>query len=210
MSSIIKVDTIQNQSGANIISESANTITVGASGDTVTIPSGGTLGGAGTFDLSSGSVTLNDTMKMTPAFFAYMSGDQNISNNTMTKIQYNTEDFDTNSMYDNSSNYRFTPTIAGKYFVYACATISAAAYVAYATQLNIRKNGGDYIVNRASTANDALFELTVHCSGVIDFNGSSDYVEVFGLSERHTGSAQQKFVAANRRSNFGAYKVIGA
>ena len=39
MSSIIKVDTIQNQSGANIISESANTITVGASGDTITIPS---------------------------------------------------------------------------------------------------------------------------------------------------------------------------
>ena len=51
MSSIIKVDTIQNQSGANIISESANTITVGASGDTVTVPSGAT------FDVSSATVT---------------------------------------------------------------------------------------------------------------------------------------------------------
>ena len=146
----------------------------------------------------------------TPAFFAYLSGDQNISNNTVTKASFDTEDFDTDSMYDASTNYRFTPTVAGKYFVYCCLTIKANAYVAYATQLNLRKNGADYIVDRATTANDALYELTMHGSGVIDFNGSSDYVEVYGLSERHSGSAQQSFVAANRRSHFGAFKIIGA
>jgi hypothetical protein len=43
MSSILKVDTIQDQSGNNIINESADTITIGASGDTITIPSGATL-----------------------------------------------------------------------------------------------------------------------------------------------------------------------
>jgi hypothetical protein len=37
MSSIIKVDTIQDQDGNNIINESSNTITIGASGDTVNI-----------------------------------------------------------------------------------------------------------------------------------------------------------------------------
>jgi hypothetical protein len=36
MASILKVDTIQDQSGNNIINESADTITIGASGDTVT------------------------------------------------------------------------------------------------------------------------------------------------------------------------------
>jgi hypothetical protein len=40
MASILKVDTIQDQSGNNIINENADTITIGASGDTVTIPSG--------------------------------------------------------------------------------------------------------------------------------------------------------------------------
>jgi hypothetical protein len=44
MASILKVDTIQDQSGNNIINENANTITIGASGDTITIPSGATLG----------------------------------------------------------------------------------------------------------------------------------------------------------------------
>ena len=48
MSSIIKVDTVQDQDGNNIINENANTITIGASGDTITIPSGATLANNGT------------------------------------------------------------------------------------------------------------------------------------------------------------------
>jgi hypothetical protein len=48
MSSILKVDTIQDQSGNNIINENADTITIGASGDTITIPSGATLTNNGT------------------------------------------------------------------------------------------------------------------------------------------------------------------
>jgi hypothetical protein len=47
MASIIKVDTIQDQNGNNIINEAANTITIGASGDTITIPSGATLANSG-------------------------------------------------------------------------------------------------------------------------------------------------------------------
>jgi len=47
MASIIKVDTIQDQDGNNIINEAANTITIGASGDTITIPSGATLANSG-------------------------------------------------------------------------------------------------------------------------------------------------------------------
>jgi hypothetical protein len=37
MTSTIKVNTIQNTCGADIIKESSNTITIGASGDTVTL-----------------------------------------------------------------------------------------------------------------------------------------------------------------------------
>jgi hypothetical protein len=48
MASILKVDTIQDQSGNNIINENADTITIGASGDTVTIPSGATISNLGT------------------------------------------------------------------------------------------------------------------------------------------------------------------
>jgi hypothetical protein len=47
MTSIIKVDTIQDQDGNNIINENAGTITIGKSGDTVQVASGATLEGAG-------------------------------------------------------------------------------------------------------------------------------------------------------------------
>ena len=48
MTSIIKVDNIQDQDGNNIINENSNTITVGASGDTIIIPSGATITNNGT------------------------------------------------------------------------------------------------------------------------------------------------------------------
>ena len=48
MTSIIKVDTVQDVDGNNIISENANTITIGASGDTISIPAGATLVNNGT------------------------------------------------------------------------------------------------------------------------------------------------------------------
>ena len=58
MASIIKVDTIQDQDGNNIINENADTITIGASGDTVTIPSGATI------DASGATLTLPTTIEV--------------------------------------------------------------------------------------------------------------------------------------------------
>ena len=43
MASILKNDTIQNNSGSNIINESTGTITIAASGNTVTVPAGATM-----------------------------------------------------------------------------------------------------------------------------------------------------------------------
>jgi len=59
MTSTIKVNNIQNQCGANIINESSNTITIGASGDTVTLASGASqtgFGRTGTVDWQTGSI----------------------------------------------------------------------------------------------------------------------------------------------------------
>ena len=58
MASILKVDTIQDQSGNNIINESADTITIGASGDTITIPSGATLSSTDPLVFPAGTVSL--------------------------------------------------------------------------------------------------------------------------------------------------------
>jgi hypothetical protein len=61
MSSILKVDTIQDQSGNNIINENAGTITIGASGDTITLAAGASQSGFG----RAGSVNWDTTPKTT-------------------------------------------------------------------------------------------------------------------------------------------------
>jgi hypothetical protein len=58
MSSILKVDTIQDQNGNNIINENADTITIGASGDTISIPSGATLSSTDPLIFPAGTVSL--------------------------------------------------------------------------------------------------------------------------------------------------------
>ena len=69
MTSTIKVDNIQDQDGNNIINENANTITIGASGDTVTLASGASQSGFG----RSGTVDWQTTKKT--ANFTAVSGE---------------------------------------------------------------------------------------------------------------------------------------
>ena len=64
MTSILKVDTIQDADGNNIINESSNTITIGASGDTITIPSGATITNSGTAT-GFGGITMADQYRVT-------------------------------------------------------------------------------------------------------------------------------------------------
>ena len=78
MTSTIKVDNIQNQCGANIINESSNTITIGASGDTVSLASGASqtgFGRTGTVDWQTSSIkTATFTATNGEGYFCNTSG----------------------------------------------------------------------------------------------------------------------------------------
>ena len=76
MTSTIKVNNIQNQCGANIINESSNTITIGASGDTVSLASGASQTGFG----RTGTVDWETTVKT--ASFTATSGEGYFCNTT--------------------------------------------------------------------------------------------------------------------------------
>ena len=80
MTSILKVDTIQDADGNNIINESSNTITIGASGDTTNVI--GTLN-------KDGVAVAN-----TPAFEANLSAEQNASDDVFTKMDFDEEVFE--------------------------------------------------------------------------------------------------------------------
>ena len=76
MTSTIKVDNIQDQDGNNIINENSNTITIGASGDTVTLASGASQSGFG----RTGTVDWQTTVKTSG--FAASAGEGYFVNTT--------------------------------------------------------------------------------------------------------------------------------
>lgn len=111
-----------------------------------------------------------------PAFNATRISNQSISAATYTKVQLSTENFDTNSNFDPVTNYRFTPTVAGKYII--------CGYMNYSTSVDqeyqicaIYRNGVNVAFSNyhASGTNDSgTFVATV-----LDLNGSTDYVELY-------------------------------
>jgi hypothetical protein len=103
-----------------------------------------------------------------PSFGVKLSGVQTVTANTWTKVTFNSEDWDTDSCFDSSTNYRFTPTVAG-YYQFNLNLMSSGS-----TQGAFYKNGsnGRLIVNNvlnAPAAGSTIFYL----------NGSSDYVEAY-------------------------------
>ena len=81
MTSTIKVNNIQNQCGQNIINENSNTITIGASGDTIALASGASQSGfgrTGTVDWQTGSIKTGD--------FTAVSGEGYFVNTTSGQI----------------------------------------------------------------------------------------------------------------------------
>ena len=107
-----------------------------------------------------------------PAFSA--TGSTSVASSTLTKLTPNTEQFDTNSNYDNSTNYRFTPTVAG-YYQLSYGMRLATATTAY---IVLWKNGAN-ISYAGSQSNGAT--LTTYTSSVLVYaNGSTDYFELYG------------------------------
>ena len=157
--------------------------------------------------ITSGKLASGVLPANTPAFFATLSSNQSVTSATTTKVQFNTEVVDTDSNYDNSTNYRFTPTTAGKYFVFVQVESNFNTGYGDDFQVFIYKNGSQLLRGRyvQQSATDNGFYNTILVNGIVDMNGSSDYLEGFG---RYDGNAPF-FSGGDYRTYFGAYKLIG-
>lgn len=115
-----------------------------------------------------------------PTFRAYLSSDQTgITNQTFIKVQLGTESYDLGSCFDSSTNYRFTPTVAGYYRFDWCVDVAATSLTSGMSAL--RKNGDGSLLSYGSHGAASSFnEYLSTGSDEIYMNGSSDYVELFG------------------------------
>jgi len=159
------------------------TVTLGSSGDTFALASGVTQ-----------TIAVN-----TPTFFANLSSNQNISNDTQTKIVFDSEQFDVGNVY-NPSTARYTPAYAGKSYI--TTTIRSATGTDFNTfQMKFKKNGSELAIVAARNENNDSIVL----SGVFTHD-ADDYFEVFIYQE--SGGT----IAINGGSVFvtffSAYKII--
>jgi hypothetical protein len=147
----------------------------------------------------------------TPAFEATLGSNQTPSNDVNTLVVFDSERFDTASAY-NTSDGKFTPQTAGKYFVYGSiagqSTVNSGNL--YKTATMIYFNGSetrtqDIIGESGSNVQNA--RISVPTSGVFTFNGSSDYVQLYANIQTHSGG-NVEIQSNSLRTYFGAYKII--
>ena len=149
--------------------------------------------------MNSGNIVLASSAA--PAFSAYSNSAQTISAATLTKIQFNTELFDTNSNYD-TSTYRFTPTVAGYYQVNTSVNFGTARslYIVSIYKNGSRGTGGETVFAGSLSASTSL-----NCQNIVSMNGSTDYLEIYAYTDSgnnaiNTGTNNTYFSAAMVRS----------
>jgi hypothetical protein len=153
-------------------SATANTNTrlgIGSTGQVLTV-----AGGVPSWATPSGSSG--------PAFRAFRNtSTQTIAaSNTWTKVQFNGETFDTDSCFDSTTNYRFTPTTAGYYQINLNVYNSLTGNPSYVL-CAIYKNGSSY--SKSEVMINGQNYAPAQVSDIVYLNGSSDYVEGYALQQ---------------------------
>ena len=160
--------------------------------------------------LTADSIT-SGAIANTPSFHVNLSSDQSVSDNTLTKIQFDRETFDTNSAYDATTNYRFTVPSgqSGKYFFYFNVNSGGSLSAVDQNSAQFYLNGSSRGNYGADFRNNPVVDHI--CNGSIVFDLSvGDYVEVYGKVNFNTGSGSIKSGGTARPDevSFGGYKII--
>lgn len=143
------------------------------------------IGTTGAFmtDTSTNTVTNKSLSATTNTFlWPYFSANSTVASQattttTFTKLVIATEIADPNSWYDNATNYRFTPQLAGKYRVSGHASGIASGGSLTEIDISIYKNGAVYSTSFNVSGGVAALSLAI--SEIVSFNGTTDYVELF-------------------------------
>ena len=130
----------------------------------------------GLFDAYNGSAWVSVATSATspvsgPAFSAYLANTQTVTASTTTKVNFDTELFDTNNNFASS---RFTPTMAGYYQVNAAIQFLGTTN----SSISIYKTGSNYQQGVYTGINGGNPVLTI--SSLVYCNGSTDYIEIYG------------------------------
>ena len=152
----------------------------------MTLFSSGGVSIGNTTDPGAGNLSVNGVIKIGsnqavngPAFSAYPSSNSTtFAAGAFTKVILDSTEYNINS---NFSSSRFTPTIAGYYQINGQINFSSGSNVTYAC---IYKNGSRY--RDGAWMYSVSTQSLGNVSAVIYFNGTTDYVELYGANGNAT------------------------
>ena len=177
-------------------------------------PPSGSVGTAQIADLAvtSGKLASGVLPDNTPAFEVVRAANQTITNDTVTKINFNSEQFDTDNAYDNTTNYRFTVPSgkAGKYYGYLTAGIEGSSNSNFQYgSIRLSKNGTEIRENWLDARSSGLRFITLSINTTLNL-AVGDYLEAYGYGNLSSGDPDIKAQRGGDRkiSVFGAYKII--
>jgi hypothetical protein len=152
-------------------------------------------------DIAAGAVTQTKLASGVagngPAFGVYRSTNQSIAATTYTKIQFDTEEYDTANCFDNTTNYRFTPNVAGYYQINAAWQAASAIGAAGQTAIIIYKNGSAFKWGMYAGLSSAENYSAV-ASSLIYCNGTTDYIEIYAyIGNANTIAGNQAYTYVN-------------
>jgi hypothetical protein len=151
----------------------------------MTLNGSGTITGLSAGGLPDATITQADLATGVagtgPAFSAYQNAAQSVTTNTWTKVNLQTEEWDTASCFNNTGStvagipaYAFLPTVAGYYQVTALTATSTAVTALGAA---IYKNGATIAYGVGSRPSSSV-DTQAACRQVY-LNGSTDYIELY-------------------------------
>jgi len=148
-----------------------------------------------------------------PTFSVTRSADQSITQNSYTRINFDSKNFDTGICYNNTGStvtlngvsapaYSFAPNVAGYYLFFASLFNNPAGAGQYVTA--VRKNGSNQsaagnLVNGNAVGGGSTVPTTV----LLYANGTSDYFDVVGYATTASPTVQSS-------STFFGYMVRSA
>ena len=138
-----------------------------------------------------------------PLFMAIPSVIQTLSHNTTTKIALGSKILDTNGCFDSTTNYRFTPNVAGYYVISFSHTYNGTNGRTYYFNPAIYKNGSSvYSYEDYATLNSGGRFTTGSFSVIMAFNGSTDYVEFYTYVYDYTATTTIQLYSATTMTGY--------
>lgn len=117
-----------------------------------------------------------------PYFSAYNNTNSSLAANQASKCPLEAEDFDVGGYFDSTTNYRYTPLVAGVYRFSWVFALTNTNVVATSRYISLLYKNGSQIKNGTEAGPGTSLGISSGGSALVQMNGSTDYVELWFLN----------------------------